>query len=311
MTAWHLGPDNHRPMASEARTPDVAAPAQAVAVVTDSATALPADLAREAGLYVTPMEITIGDTTYEDGPAGVADDFYDMLRQSKTVPTTSAPRPGGWLERFRAAAQHAESIVCVTLAARLSASYDSARVAAEMAAEERPDVPIRVIDSDTAAGSEALITLAAARAAATGSDADRVEAAAQRVMRRVRLLAYLDTLEYVWRSGRVRRAAVWAASLFNVKPVMEFSHGNVRNVARPRSRTRAMERILGEMARDAGALPVHIAVMHADAAEEAEMVRRRVDREFNCVELFVSQFPPFMGAHTGPGLVGISFWAES
>ena len=268
-------------------------------------------MASEAGLYVAPMEITFGGKTYEDSPEGVADGFYDLLRRSDKTPRTSAPRPARWLAQFEAASEHASSIVCVTLAARVSASYDSARVAAEMAQASRPEVPIRVIDSETAAGSEALIALAAARAAAAGEDLKTVESTARRVCERVRLLAYLDTLEYVWRSGRVPRVAVWATSLLNVKPVMEFSRGKVGNLARPRSRKRAMERILTEMARSVGALPVHAAVMHADAADEAEGMRHRVDTDFDCRELFVTQFPPFMGAHTGPGLVGVSFWAES
>ncbi len=71
-----------------------------------------------------------------------------------------------------------------------------------------------------------------------------------------------------------------------------------------------MQRILIEMAKDGGALPVHVAVMHADASEEAEVMRERIELEFNCKEIFVAQFPPFMGAHTGPGLVGASYWAE-
>lgn len=283
---------------------------RAVAVVTDSATALSQEMASQVGLFITPMEITIGDETYDDGPTGVGDGFYDLLRRSTSTPKTSAPRPARWLQQYRAAAEAADSIVCITLASNISASYDSARVAAEMAREERPDVPITVIDSETAAGSEALIALAAARAAAEGRGSSEVESAARRVNRRVRLLAYLDTLEYVWRSGRVPRVAVWATSLLNVKPVMEFSRGRVGNLARPRSRKKAMERILTEMGKALGALPAHVAIMHADAEEEAQSLRRTVESEFNCSELFVTSFPAFMGAHTGPGLVGASFWAN-
>lgn len=280
-----------------------------IAVVTDSATALPPETASEAEVLVTPMEITIEGRTYQDSPNGVAVDFYDLLRSSKTTPRTSAPKPAMWLQRFEEASS-AESIVCITLAARLSASYDSARVAAEMARERHPDVPITVIDSDTAAGSEALVVLESARAADRGADADSVATRAREIGQRVRLLAYLDTLEYVWRSGRAPRVAVWASTLFNVKPVMEFSRGRVGNLARPRSRKKAMERIMAEVARAARDRPLHAAVMHADAAEEAQLLSDRVEREFNCAELILTPFAAFMGAHTGPGLVGVSFWVE-
>ncbi len=282
-----------------------------VAVVTDSATALPRRLYEEAGLLVTPMEITLGGRTYDDGPDGVGDDFYDFLRRRSEIPRTSAPRPARWLEKLNTAKEQAESIFVVTLAANMSASYDSARVAAEMAREVDPDLPITVYDSRTAAGSEALIALAAARTAASGGSHEEVVATAHKVGDRVRLLAYLDTLEYVWRSGRVPRVAVWATSLLKMKPVMEMTRGKVQNLARPRSRAKAMDRIMTEMARTAGALPIHVAVMHADAANEARVLHDQIERDFNCVELIVTQFAPFMGAHTGPGLVGASFWAES
>ena len=282
-----------------------------VAVVTDSATALPPRLCEEAGLLVTPMEITLGGRTYDDGQDGIGDDFYDLLRSHSEIPRTSAPRPARWLENLSMAKEQADSIFVVTLAANMSAAYDSARVAAEMAREEDPDVEITVYDSRTAAGSEALIALAAARTAAAGGSHEEVTATAHRVGDRVRLVAYLDTLEYVWRSGRVPRVAVWATSLLKMKPVMEMTRGKVQSLARPRSRARAMDRIMIEMAKTAGALPIHVAVMHADAADEARVLHDQIERDFNCVELIVTQFAPFMGAHTGPGLVGASFWAES
>ena len=282
-----------------------------VAVVTDSATALPPRLCEEAGLLVTPMEITLGGRTYDDGQDGIGDDFYDLLRSHSEIPRTSAPRPARWLENLSMAKEQADSIFVVTLAANMSAAYDSARVAAEMAREEDPDVEITVYDSRTAAGSEALIALAAARTAAAGGSHEEVTATAHRVGDRVRLVAYLDTLEYVWRSGRVPRVAVWATSLLKMKPVMEMTRGKVQSLARPRSRARAMDRIMIEMAKTAGALPIHVAVMHADAADEARVLHDQIGRDFNCVELIVTQFAPFMGAHTGPGLVGASFWAES
>ena len=282
-----------------------------VAVVTDSATALSKKIAGQAGLLIAPMEITIGGHSYADDDSDFESNFYDLLRLSKTTPKTSAPRPASWLKQFSAASKIADSIVCITLSSKISASYDSAMVAAELALEEQPDIPIKIIDSETAAGSEALIALAAGRLAKNGQNTKDVETYAHYVKKRVRLLAYLDTLEYVWRSGRVPRVAVWATSLLNMKPVMEFSRGKVGNFGKPRSRRKAMELIRKEMGKSIGALPAHIAVMHADAEEEANHLYQMIKDEFNCTELFISSFPGFMGAHTGPGLVGAAFWADT
>jgi DegV family protein with EDD domain len=281
-----------------------------VAVITDSATALPTKVATSLNLMVVPMEITFQGVTYDDGPDGVGDEFYTMLRSAKEVPKTSAPRPARWLEKIEASAEVAESVVIVTLSSNLSASYDSARVAAEMFHEEMPDFPIIVVDSKSAAGSEALVAIAAAREAGFGASQAEVLAVTRRVSEKVRLFAYLDTLEYVWRSGRVPRIAVWANSILKMKPLMELTGGRVINVARPRSRVKAMDRMLTEVARAAGALPTHFAVMHADAPDEAAGLRDRIQNDFNVADLYFTQFAPFMGAHTGPGLVGVSFWAE-
>jgi len=259
------------------------------------------------------MEVTVGDRTYVDGPVETGpplNDFYDLLRTAERLPTTSAPKPDRWLASFREAVAHGESILCITLAAHLSASYDSARVAAELAAEELPDTPIRVVDSTAAAGSQALIALEAARLAATCAPMDEVLARARHVSEKVRLVAYLDTLEYIWKGGSVPRIAVWASTLLDIKPVMELKGGRVNVVARPRSRRRARDHLLRELGRDLPGRTGHANVMHADAADEAEEIREYIGREFDCRELFLTQFHPFMGAHTGPGLVGVSYWAD-
>ena len=281
-----------------------------VAIVTDSAAALPADMAERAGIGVASMEVTIGGRTYVDGPDGAVRDFYEQLRRVKKLPTTSAPKPAVWLEVFRQAARRGESVFCVTLSASMSASYDAARVAAEIAEAELPGVKIAVFDSKAAAGSQALIALEAARQAGAGASLGDVEHVAAGLVNRVRLVAFLDTLEYIWRSGRVPRMAVWASQLLNIKPVMEFSAGRVGVVARPRTRRGAFNRLLAEARKDIGGRRAHVNVMHADAEEEARALMEKVGAEFDCAELFLTPFHPFMGAHTGPGLAGVAYWAE-
>lgn len=281
-----------------------------VAIVTDSATALPDEVARLNGIRIARMEITIGDTTYQDGPEGLGNEQFRLLREGKAVPQTAAPRPAAWIEQITAAAEEARSVLCIALASRLSAAFDSAHTAAELVAADLPGTEVRVLDSDTAAGAEALVALAAARLAATGASLDDVEAHARMVADTVRLLAYLDTLEYVWRSGRVPRIAVWATSLLDVKPVMEWYRGKVGVVARPRSRARAAERIFDEFARAAEGKSAHVVVMHADARGDAEALRDRIASQFKPTELHLTSFAAFMAAHTGPGLVGVAYWLE-
>ncbi len=218
-----------------------------VAVVTDSAAALSGEQIAEHRLFVARMEITIDGRTYVDGANGDLDDFYTMLKSSTQTPTTSAAKPAEYLEQYRAAAELADSVLCVSVSARLSAAHDAAKVAADLFKRERPETAVRVFDSQAAASSQALITLAAARTAAVGGSLDEVETSAQLVADRVRLVAMLDTLHYIHRSGRVPKIAVWATNALNIKPVMEFSTGKIGAIARPRSVDKALKRIKDEM----------------------------------------------------------------
>ena len=144
----------------------------------------------------------------------------------------------------------------------------------------------------------------------TNADLARVEARALEVRERVRLLAYVDTLYYLWKGGRVPGIAHAGASLLNLKPVFELSGSEVRSLARPRTARRARGRMLELMAERVGEARVRAAVMHADAGGEAEILRDGVRERFDCAELFVTEFTPVMGAHIGPGMVGVAFWAE-
>jgi DegV family protein with EDD domain len=281
-----------------------------VAVVTDSAAALSQDQIAVHRLFVSRMEITIDGETYLDGTDRELENFYTLLEASTVIPTTSAAKPAEYLEQFRSAAGVANSVFCVSVSARLSAAHDAAKAAAELFAEERPDVSVRVFDSETAASSQALITLAAVRTAMAGGTLDEVEASVRSVAGKVRLVAMLDTLHYVHRSGRVPKIAVWATNLLNIKPVMEYSTGKIGAIARPRSAAKALKRIQREMLHDIEGKTAHVNVMHAGAMDKAEQLMNWTDGNLNCNELFVTQFHPFMGAHTGPGLVGASWWAE-
>jgi DegV family protein with EDD domain len=167
-----------------------------------------------------------------------------------------------------------------------------------------------VLESGTAAGGEALVALEAWRAAQSGKSLDEVVAAAREVISRVRLLAYLDTLYYLWKGGRVPGIAHLATSLLKLKPLFELREGEVRNLARPRTRRHAATRLLKLMKERVEGDEVHVTVIHADAADEAERLRQEVSRAFTCEELFISEFTPVMGTHTGPGALGIAFWSR-
>jgi DegV family protein with EDD domain len=155
------------------------------------------------------------------------------------------------------------------------------------------------------------VALAAARAAASGKTLEKVMAVAKDIMSRVHLFAMLDTLHYLVKGGRVPQAAGLVNSLLKIKPVFTLNQGEAHTVALPRTVEGAIKHILSVMEEKVvSGQPLHVAVMHADAADRALELRNRISAQFNCSELFVTEFTPVMGVHTGPGLVGVAFYSD-
>ena len=275
-----------------------------VHVVTDSAANLPADLAAELGIRVVPLHLTIGDRVFRDGVDIGMQDFYGQLQGGSEVASTSAPSPGDFLEAFREAPE-SDDIVCVTVAADVSATYQSA-----LGAAQELDRRIEVVDSTNASMAEGFVAVEAARLARAGAATEEVAARAKEVARRCQILATIDTFEFLKRSGRVRRAQAYAATMLNIKPVFRFRHGDADGIGRPRTRSRAMDRIVRETVEEASGRPVHLAAFHALAEPDAKELVRRVEAEGDVVESYVVEATPVIGAHTGPGLVGTAFFCD-
>jgi DegV family protein with EDD domain len=272
-----------------------------VSVVTDSAANMPTDVAAELGIRVVPLHLRIGGREYRDGVDIVMQDFYRRLQEVEDAATTSAPSPGDFLEVFRGVPA-GEDIVCVTVAAAVSATNQSARTAAG-----ELDRRIEVVDSTNASMAEGFVVIEAARHARGGASTEAVVRRAREVASRSRIFATIDTFEFLKRSGRVRRAQAYAATMLNIKPVFRFRDGDADGIARPRTRSRALERIVKETLDETAGRPVHLAAFHVLAEADAKELVRRVEAEADVVESYVVEATPVMGAHTGPGLVGTAF----
>jgi len=189
--------------------------------------------------------------------------------------------------------------------------FNSAKVAAEMAREAIPNVIIELLDSRTAAAAQGFVVLAAARAAALGKSLTEVVETAKSVMQLVKLLAVLDTLYYLVKGGRVPKVAALAGSLLKIKPILTIAEGEAHPVTNPRTTLGARKRLVKLMEQKiVKGHPLRVAVMHADALDKAIALRDQIAAQFDCTELFITEFTPVMGAHTGPGLVGVAFYNE-
>ncbi|MBM3924811.1 MAG: DegV family protein [SAR202 cluster bacterium] len=281
-----------------------------LAIVTDSSCCLPKDLQETCGLFVVPHQLVIGGRASLDGVDIDPVRFYQMQRRGVTA-TTSGPSPNAFLQAFLKAGALCKQVLCLTLSPRFSATtFDSAQIAARMAKDESPSLDVRVMDTQAAAGAQGLMALGAARLAWQGASLDQTAARVEALMPKVQLLAFLDTLQYLGKSGKIPKVAAWAGSLLGFKPLTEMSQGEARLIAKPRSRAKAMEQMLQTACQRLNGKPAHVNIMHAAAPDDARELRLRAQASINCLEVFISEFTPVMGAHTGPGLLGLAFYTE-
>jgi DegV family protein with EDD domain len=281
-----------------------------VAIVTDSTACIPAELAQKYGIEIVPVHLIFGGRTFVDSLTADTREFYALLAKSTGRATTAAPSPGMFLEAITRAARRADSVLCITVSAQFSAMYDAARQAIEIAKTDAPHTDIRLLDSRNAAMAQGFIVLEAARAAAAGATIDEVTARAEAMSGCVTLLAMLDTLSYLARSGRVPRVAAWAAGIIQLKPIVRFSVGGIKLVARTRTRPRALDRMSDLLAADTAGRPTHLAIHHANAPADAARLLASAQNRINIAESFTTEFTQVMGVHTGPGLVALAWWCE-
>jgi DegV family protein with EDD domain len=157
---------------------------------------------------------------------------------------------------------------------------------------------------------QGFVALAAARAGRAGADLETVVSRAEEVRSRVRFFAFLETLEYLRRGGRMGAAAALMGNAIQLKPIVHIVDGQVAPLARPRTRRRATQAMLDIMAEEVADQPVHAAVLHADSVEEAQRLADRLEEDFTCLEMHVTELTPVMGSHTGPGLLGLAYYVE-
>lgn len=283
---------------------------QKVAIVTDSVACLPRELVEQYGIKIVPVNLYFGDKVYRDWVDITPSQAYELFLKDPTAFKTSGINPVDCLEAYRQVSNDSNGVLCVTISSKLSMVYNSALKAKERAGDELPKNSIGVVDSQTATAAEGFVALAAARVAAGGKSLAEVVKAAEEVRDKVCVVALMDTIRYVYRSGRIPKIASVAGSMLSIKPVLTISSGAVRFKGAVRSREHGIERVL-KITRDrVGQSPVHMAVMHAYAPDDAEQLKERVSSEFNCVELWITEFSPVMGYACGTGTLGVAFYPE-
>ena len=272
-----------------------------VRIVTDSACDLPQDVADELGIEIVPLTIRIGSSEFVDRVDLAPREFWDRCRASDTLPETAAPSPGQFETAYRKlAADGASAIVTVSLSGALSATMQSAELAARSVAAE---IPVTVVDSRSVTLGLGILATATARAARDGASQDDVAALARDLADRTRVWGALDTLENLKKGGRIGGAKAMLASALSIKPIVEVRDGRVEQGGKQRTRSRALA-FLADKVRSYGDV-TDLAVLQADCDDVDQFVAML--REHHGGDIVVGDIGPVVGSHTGRGTIGIAF----
>jgi DegV family protein with EDD domain len=278
----------------------VATPVPNVAIVTDSASDLPPDVAARDGIGVVPLVVSFGPESFRTNVDLTTDEFWTrMTAPDAPFPTTAAAAPGDFKAAYEAAfARGASAVVCVAVSGDLSGTLKSAQIGAQQL--EGRDV--RVIDSRTASMGQGMLAQLGTRMARDGATADQVEAAIEEAKQRVTLYIGLDTLEYLKRGGRISGARAAVGTMLSIKPIITVEHGIVENADRVRTRAKARERVLELLTEQ----PLEEAsILHTTHADVEEFVARFQERSgLPSEKIQVMVVGPSVGPHLGPGCVG-------
>ena len=280
------------------------------AVVTDSSACLPSPLAGALGILTVPLGLLIGDDVYPDGALSSAE-LFRLADETKRPLRTTSPAPAQFLEAYRQAADAgAAQVLCLTLSASFSGTYESAITARALAAEELPGLDVRVVETGGLAMTHGFAVLAAARSLAGGASADAASEQALGVAGRARLVGLLGTMRYLARGGRVPWIVHWAAQFLRIRPLLAFADGRPRSIGRVRTEEKGLQRLLEYARAHSSGGVLRAAVMHTGAPEAARRLSEGLCRELAPVELLQTDFTSVMAVHTGPGFVGLAFYED-
>ncbi|MEW1755588.1 DegV family protein [Streptomyces cyaneofuscatus] len=272
-----------------------------VAIVTDSTAYLPRRTMERHGITAVPLTVVLGDQALEEGTEISARSLALALQKRHSV-TTSRPSPEVFAATYRAAADGgADAVVSLHLSAEFSGTYD----AALLAAKDAP-IPVRVVDTGMVAMALGFCALAAAESAEAGGSPDEIVAAAEKRAAGTSAYFYVDTLDYLRRGGRIGTAQALLGSALAVKPILQLDGGRIEMLEKVRTASKAIARLEEIVAERAGQAAVDIAVHHLAAPERAERLAERLrERVPRLADLHVSEVGAVIGAHTGPGLLGV------
>lgn len=273
-----------------------------IRIVTDSACDLPADVVEQYRISIVPLTIRFGEVELTDRTELSPAEFWARCASSPRLPETAAPSAGQFEATYRQLADEgADGIVVVSLSGELSATYQSAELAAQSVTDI---IPVRVVDSRSVSLGIGTIALGAAGLAETGVDLHAVEAHARDLASRTKVFGALDTLENLKKGGRIGNARALLGTALSIKPLIEVRDGVVEDAGKQRTRSKALKHVVNRLATFEGHIE-HLAVLHADCSDVDDFVA--MVSPYADGKVVVGEIGPVVGTHAGRGTIGVAF----
>lgn len=276
-----------------------------VVIVTDSTAYIPEEHVKEYGLIVAPQILIWGDETFQDGVDIQPDEFYRRLKTAKVMPTTSQVTIPFFKKIFEELLEKDREILAILISNKLSGTIDSAVQARDMMPA---GAPIEIFDSEATSMALGFQVLTVARAVQQGANLNECKELVERAREHSGVVFAVDTLEFLHRGGRIGGANRYMGTALNIKPILELKDGRIEPIERIRTRKKSLSRLLEIVEqRTSGKTPIHLASLHANAAEEAEKLLEEAVKKLHPIEHVLAQVSPVVGTHAGPGTVGLAY----
>lgn len=287
-----------------------------VAVMTDTVSYIPKELADEYQIKILPLHVRFEDKDHFENEVDL-NYYYENFprwKEEKRLPTTSGVAVGTFLEAYREMAKNYEAIVYIGHSHRLGMTLQNSEKARQQIQSELPGLSIEVIDSLTACGSQALIVLEAARAALHGSDFQNVIDITNKTVGKVNHIGLFDDLYYLFKGGRIHKARPWASSKISNTVLIEMDKstgGEVRPITRCKTKGQTLEALFELVSKRSSGKKLHVFINHSNVSSEAEELRKRVISEFSCSEVYIAKIGPVVTIQAGMGVRLFQWWSEA
>ncbi|HLR70542.1 MAG TPA: DegV family protein [Pseudogracilibacillus sp.] len=278
-----------------------------IAIVTDSTAYIPEDLVKKYNIHIIPLSVVFGDDSYREGIDLSTEAFYQKVKESENLPSTSQPAIGSFVELYEELANQHDAIISIHLSKKFSGTYEAAKTAGTMV----ENIEVFAYDSELSAMPQGFYAIEAAEMAQAGRTVDYILTKLDEMKSKTRSYFMVDDLSHLQRGGRLNSAQAILGSLLNIKPVLHIVDGLIVPFEKIRTRKKAINRIMGMLEEDVQQKKVRrVVFIHANNEAAVLKLRDQFSDKYHDIETIISYFGPVIGTHLGEDSIGVSWYTE-